>query len=87
MWHILTVCMCEIAYLTLTFIRFAGAHSIKPQYLQLMRPNLPHSTGEDMVDNLICVGYIFVNTNQHANAITLFKLILQYREVQSVLFK
>ena len=57
-----------------------GKYKIKPHFLKVMRPNLPHSTGDEITDNLICLAYVFVNTSQHENAETLFRLILQYRE-------
>lgn len=55
-------------------------HAIKPFYLQAMRKNLPHVCGEEIVDDLVCLAYINVNSGNWDIAFTIFQLLSDYRK-------
>lgn len=54
-------------------------HAIKPFYLNAIRANLPHICGEPLVDDLICLSYINVNSGNLEAASSIFKLLNEYR--------
>lgn len=54
-------------------------HAIKPIYLTAIRANLPHICGEPLVDDLICLSYINVNSGNLETASSIFKLLNEYR--------
>lgn len=55
-------------------------HAIKPYFLQAIMPNLPHVSGEALVDDLVCLAFINVNGGNFDAASGMFKLLNQYRD-------
>lgn len=51
---------------------------ISPSILEVARNSLSYATGDEMVDDLLTVGNIFVNSNQNKEACELFHAILQW---------
>jgi len=60
-------------------IGMTDRHPIRPFYLVSMRENLPQLSGEPILDDLVCVAYININTGKDDVAINIFNLIMQYR--------
>lgn len=55
------------------------AEPIDPLTLQAMRCSLAHASGEPLVDDLIALGYLQVNTGNLAAACSIFNALLAYR--------
>lgn len=51
----------------------------RAHYLNSVRSNLSHASGDNIVDDLIALGYLQVNTGNLAAACELFELLLSYR--------
>ena len=60
-------------------IGMTDRHPIRPFYLVSMRENLPQLSGEPILDDLVCVAYININTGKDDVAVNIFNLIMQYR--------
>lgn len=60
-------------------IGMTDRHPIRPFYLVSMRENLPQLSGEAILDDLVCVAYININTGKDDVAVNIFNLIMQYR--------
>ena len=61
-------------------IGMTDRHPIRPFYLVSMRENLPQLSGEPILDDLVCVAYININTGKDDVAINIFNLIMEYRK-------
>jgi tetratricopeptide (TPR) repeat protein len=55
-----------------------GADQVSPALLLAVRQQLSHATGNDLLDGLIAVGYLQVNTGQLDEGIALFKLLVAH---------
>ena len=53
--------------------------NLNPAFLEAIRNNLAHASGEGKVDDLISTGYLRVNTGQYDKAIEIFSKLLEYR--------
>eukprot|EP01041_Mallomonas_annulata_P007656 gene7656-15668_t len=56
-----------------------NSYEINPSILFQMRSNLSHACGEDIIDDLIGIGYLQVNTNKLDKAIEIFSILIEYR--------
>lgn len=52
---------------------------IHPKLIASAKQSLAHASGEDLVDDLIAVGYLLVNSSSLVEACELFQLLLSYR--------
>jgi tetratricopeptide (TPR) repeat protein len=53
-------------------------NNINPALLVTIRSNLVNASGENIIDDLISIGYLQVNTNQLDNAIEIFSNLIEY---------
>lgn len=66
---------------TLTALQnqFVGDHEkIHPDFMAQARISLAHATHDPLVDNIIIIAYMLVNSNQLDGATKIFTLLLQY---------
>ena len=53
---------------------------VSPLILKSVRQNLAHACGDELLDDLISLGYLHVNTGGLETACQIFQLLLQYRK-------
>jgi hypothetical protein len=77
-----TVTLEHLTLLRDQFIANGGTEEpgkVQRSYLARARQNLSHATGEEVLDDLIGLGYLLVNANQHKDAEDLFDVLLRYK--------
>lgn len=56
-----------------------GENQIKPSILEAVRSKVFHATGDTLIDDLISLGYLQVNTDNLNNACEIFLVLLRYK--------